>query len=194
MKTILYSVSLIYVIIHHRLQPNLRHCSVLFRNIKVIMSIGHMKIYIKYTVYEIMYLFFWMCYSIRLTWRISRKLNNVASIWLKIINTHVIIILFWTRQHILYCFVLYRHSQKSQIYTIFLDIWTVLVHNCVFSPLKSRVYATFPSSIFHWSNSVTVYPVRPYHESRWTVKNITSHRMWFPFFFKPVVLDYSFLN
>lgn len=112
-----------------------------------------------------MYLFFWMCYSIRLTWRISRKLNNVASIWLKIINTHVIIILFWTRQHILYCFVLYRHSQKSQIYTIFLDIWTVLVHNCVFSPLKSRVYATFPSSIFHWSNSVTVYPVRPYHES-----------------------------
>lgn len=109
-------------------------------------------------MYEIMYLFFWMCYSIRLTWRISRKLNNVASIWLKIINTHVIIILFWTRQHILYCFVLYRHSQKSQIYTIFLDIGTVLVHNCVFSPLKSRVYATFPSSIFHWSNSVTVYP------------------------------------
>lgn len=88
MKTILSSVSLIYVLIHHRLQPNLRYCSVSFRDIKVIMSIGHMKIYIKYTVYEIMYLFFWMCYSIRLTWRNNIKLNNVAIIWLKIIHNY----------------------------------------------------------------------------------------------------------
>lgn len=88
MKPILSSVSLIYVLIHHRLQPNPRYCSVSFRDIKVIMSIGHMKIFIKYTVYEIMYLFFWMCYSIRLTWRNNRKLNNVASIWSKIINNY----------------------------------------------------------------------------------------------------------